>query len=158
MVRFIRHQMIDVVQSRLLFTKIERFLIRNQIRPFVINQHLSVDGQRKEHSDSSDWQPRHVMSGANSPFFAQLLEGVKVRETPSEAEDSLGDQQEKLPEVEMTPGVERGSSSKVLLPVKERAPRAKKKSTVTNSTKQKVPSLDSIYSSVPSSNSSSSQG
>ena len=35
-VTFLRHQMIDDVARRLLFTRMERYLIRNQAKPFVL--------------------------------------------------------------------------------------------------------------------------
>ena len=36
-VRFIRHQMSEMIVKRLMFTKLERFMINHQQKPFVLN-------------------------------------------------------------------------------------------------------------------------
>ena len=34
---FLKHQMIDKLHRQLVFTKIERFMLRNQVKPFVLD-------------------------------------------------------------------------------------------------------------------------
>ena len=77
-VTLLRHQMIDDIARRLLFTRMERYLIRNQAKPFVLE--MKYSSKKCSDSDSSDYYPTQLINDDQSPYFFQLLEGAIPKE------------------------------------------------------------------------------
>ena len=75
LVTFLKSQMTGGVVQRLLFTRTERYLIRNQANPFAVRR----KGVRKEqptYTDSSDYCPDELKNIENGRYYGQLTANV----------------------------------------------------------------------------------
>ena len=63
--------MVETVVHKLFFTKVERYLLRNQAVPFVL-------GKRQEPSDSSDINLEDLVY-QQSPYLTRLIDGLDMR-------------------------------------------------------------------------------
>ena len=68
-VHIIRNQMINEVTRRLLFTKLERYLMRQQQRPFTLSS------KKVKSSDTSDFDPLDYVN-ETTDYQVTLLRGV----------------------------------------------------------------------------------
>ena len=77
----VKSLMIDSVKTKLLFTKVERYLLRHQSNPFVLTTH------QHQVSDSSDFDIKDVVHN-QSLYIDSLLHGVHTtnREEAGELE------------------------------------------------------------------------
>ena len=65
--------MMDRIQQRLQFSKLERYLIRNQADPFVARTH----SKKHDVSDSNEYEPKKYDEiRTNSRYYQTLAEGV----------------------------------------------------------------------------------
>ena len=69
-IRFVKRQKMYEIAMKVLFSKIELFLIRNQKKPFVIGKSES------ESDNSSDWEPTTIDMDLRLPFMMRLCSGV----------------------------------------------------------------------------------
>ena len=73
LIRFIKRQKMYEIAMKLLFTKSDLFLIRNQQKPFVVSDVKSD----VESEDSEDWKPKSKHFKPPSNFKQRLLKGVR---------------------------------------------------------------------------------
>ena len=68
----------------------ERFLIRNQVDPFVLRRKTDLKKQSSE-TDSSEYEPRKIsVKRKKSAYFERLIEGVvPLRNEESEDDEVL---------------------------------------------------------------------
>ena len=67
-VNFLKTQIVQKISHKLLFTKFERYLMLNQVNPFVVSANKKID------SDSNDWDDDQP--GMSSPFYQILAHGA----------------------------------------------------------------------------------
>ena len=60
----------------MLFTKLERYLLKNQAKPFVLNALAEKKQQNHTDSDSSEFEPINLRNVDPSPFYDSLLAGA----------------------------------------------------------------------------------
>ena len=80
LVRFIRRQKMYEIALKVLFSKSELFLIRNQHKPFVLTKAdvKEKDGGGSE-EDSSDWEPNSIdIEDPTQPFMKTLCRGLYI--------------------------------------------------------------------------------
>ena len=66
--------MIGKIRQRILFTKPERYLLRHQAKPFVLNRDCKVS------SDTSDYDPPREFVNEHSLYLHKILKGVRNTE------------------------------------------------------------------------------
>ena len=67
--------MIGGVVQRLLFTRAERYLIRNQANPFAVRR-KSVQKEQPIYTDSSDYCPDKLQNAEDGRYYSQLHENA----------------------------------------------------------------------------------
>ena len=77
-VRFLKNQMVSKIIQRLLFSKPERFLLRNQATPFVVKSAKNKNLNEFTSSEDQDFFP----TGENSQYYDRLVDGVYESELP----------------------------------------------------------------------------
>ena len=78
--------MVGKLSQRLLFSRMERYLIRNQAKQFVLHSKSSMKEQGSN-SDSSDFYPTQIENTGNSPYYAHLFAGAVPRDSSSSDDD-----------------------------------------------------------------------
>ena len=68
---FLKHQLIGKLHRQLAFTKTERFLLKNQVKPFVLDDR----GKGGTSDNSSDYDGGKLID-KESIYFKQLLQGA----------------------------------------------------------------------------------
>ena len=69
--KFLKKQMISSLTLKMLFSKLERLLLRNQAKPFIIN-----DENEQPTSDENINLSELESQKAKSPYFYKLAEGL----------------------------------------------------------------------------------
>ncbi len=82
-VNFLKHQMIDKIQRKTLFTQADRYLMKHQAPPFVLTPRHS------QSSDTSDFQ--FVSNIQSSPFQQTLLQGIVIHHRSKQQDERTTD-------------------------------------------------------------------
>ena len=82
-IRLLRQQMVTKIAQRTLFTKLERFLMVNQTKPFLIKAPKST-GEASSFDSSSESIYAEAMESliAISPYYSRLVSGVLDQDSP----------------------------------------------------------------------------
>ena len=89
-ISFLRHQLVDRIERRNLFTRLERYLLKNQAKPFVLNASYSNKKKTPDSdSDSSDFEPIRLHEHMDdSPFYDQLFGGAVPYQDQTKSQSS----------------------------------------------------------------------
>ena len=81
------------IALKVLFSKAERFLIRNQHKPFVLTKD-DLKASDGSDDDSSEWEPEFLdEENTDTPYFKSLCQGTYSGKARPQAQESIAEEE-----------------------------------------------------------------